>query len=134
MNINPDALTQAHQLALDSGKVESGRLAKALTLVPQVVKTFTGTYTDKSRIEEYWIPGSAHTGYVVTVKDGKSVSQCTCKDSQERETTYCKHRLAIMLIIRSQQLDPTPPVGEPTHKPLDPDYRKRMLAALWPED
>jgi hypothetical protein len=142
MNIQPDALTAAVNLAENSGKVDWNRLSKARKLVTGVVKTLAVIHTDGSRAEEYWVPGSAHTGYSITVRDGRMVGPCTCKDYQVRGTPYCKHTLSIMLIIRSGELVP----GSVTASPVvgmtervstllaDPDYRAKTIKNMFQDD
>ncbi len=141
MNVTESALTAAVNLAEDSGKVDWNRLSKARTLVAQVVKTTAIIHTDGSRMDEYWVPGSAHTGYSITVRDGRHVDACTCKDAQVRETIYCKHRLAVMLVIRADELVPgsvtasTPRVPDRFDDLLaDPDYRARTIKNMFQDD
>jgi hypothetical protein len=134
VNITPESLDRAYQAALTSGKVESKRLARAIMLIPTVQHTFTGTYTDGSHMDEYWVPGSDRTGYAITVRNNRIVGGCQCKDHGKNRPMICKHRAAIMLITRALQLEPVTNDVVPVTVPLPADYRARLKAALWPED
>lgn len=109
MNVDPAALNEAYKLAWDSGTVESGRLARAKSLVTKTLCTVSERRRDGSHYRVYLVPGNDMPWYAVSVDDATGqpvVSGCQCWDHQKDHMRICKHQAAVMLIVKAMELAP----------------------------